>query len=119
MCRCVSIIPGMTRPPRRTTGRPPEPFGVIAGLLAVVRTPVRCSVSGTLGAPARTCQGRDREEGAVPREGAGPDFIEALARGLDVIAAFRPARQALTLAEVAAATGLARPTARRILLTLQ
>jgi hypothetical protein len=26
----------------------------------------------------------------MPREGAGPDFIEALARGLEVIAAFRP-----------------------------
>jgi IclR family transcriptional regulator, pca regulon regulatory protein len=54
----------------------------------------------------------------MPRAGAGPDFIEALARGLDVIAAFRPAYGALTLTEVAAATGLARPTARRILLTL-
>ena len=51
----------------------------------------------------------------MPREGAGPDFIEALARGLEVIAAFRPGRPAPTLAEVAAATGLARPTARRIL----
>jgi IclR family pca regulon transcriptional regulator len=54
----------------------------------------------------------------MPREGTGPDFIEALARGLDVIAAFAPGRPAMTLAEVAAATGLARPTARRILLTL-
>ena len=54
----------------------------------------------------------------MAREGAGPDFIEALARGLEVIAAFRPGRPVLTLADVAAATGLARPTARRILLTL-
>lgn len=54
----------------------------------------------------------------MPREGTGPDFIEALARGLEVIAAFRPGRPEMTLAEVAAATGLARPTARRILLTL-
>lgn len=54
----------------------------------------------------------------MPREGAGPDFIEALARGLEVIAAFEPGRPAMTLAEVASATGLARPTARRILLTL-
>lgn len=54
----------------------------------------------------------------MPREGTGPDFIEALARGLEVITAFRPGRPELTLAEVAAATGLARPTARRILLTL-
>lgn len=54
----------------------------------------------------------------MPREGAGPDFIEALARGLEVIACFRPQRPAMTLTEVAGATGLARPTARRILLTL-
>jgi IclR family pca regulon transcriptional regulator len=54
----------------------------------------------------------------MPREGTGPDFIEALARGLEVIAAFSPGSGAMTLAEVASATGLARPTARRILLTL-
>jgi IclR family transcriptional regulator, pca regulon regulatory protein len=55
----------------------------------------------------------------MPRAGTGPDFIEALARGLEVIAAFRPGRPVMTLAEVAAATDLARPTARRILLTLE
>ena len=54
----------------------------------------------------------------MPREGAGPDFIEALARGLEVIAAFAPGQPAMSLSEVAAAAGLARPTARRILLTL-
>lgn len=52
------------------------------------------------------------------RPDTGPDFIEALARGLDVIRAFRPLRPVMTLSEVAAATDLARPTARRILLTL-
>ncbi|GAB3438939.1 IclR family transcriptional regulator domain-containing protein [Actinophytocola sediminis] len=54
----------------------------------------------------------------MPRAGTGPDFIEALARGLEVIAAFRPNRPAMSLADIATATGLARPTARRILLTL-
>jgi IclR family pca regulon transcriptional regulator len=54
----------------------------------------------------------------MPRENSGPDFIEALARGLEVIAAFDSARPAMSLSEVATATGLARPTARRILLTL-
>ncbi len=49
----------------------------------------------------------------------GPDFIEALARGLDVIRAFGPRRPGMSLSEVAAATGLARPTARRMLLTLE
>lgn len=55
----------------------------------------------------------------MPRTGTGPDFIEALARGLEVIAAFRPGTELMTLTDVATATGLARPTARRILLTLQ
>jgi IclR family pca regulon transcriptional regulator len=49
----------------------------------------------------------------------GPDFIEALARGLDVIRAFAPNRPTMSLSEVASAAGLARPTARRILLTLE
>lgn len=53
------------------------------------------------------------------RGGTGPDFIEALARGLSVIRAFGPSRSTMTLSEVAAATGLARPTARRMLLTLE
>jgi IclR family transcriptional regulator, pca regulon regulatory protein len=54
----------------------------------------------------------------VAREKSGPDFIEALARGLDVIRVFRPREPIMTLAAVAGQTGLARPTARRILLTL-
>lgn len=53
------------------------------------------------------------------RSETGPDFIEALARGLDVIRAFGPNRPIMTLSEVAAATDLARPTARRMLLTLE
>jgi len=51
--------------------------------------------------------------------GTGPDFVEALARGLDVLAGFGPHRPTMTLSEVAATTGLARPTARRLLLTLE
>lgn len=51
--------------------------------------------------------------------GTGPDFVEALARGLDVLTCFDAHRRELTLAEIAAATDLARPTARRLLLTLE
>src|SRR5690242_11338584 len=51
--------------------------------------------------------------------GSGPDFVESLARGLDVLQAFDAHHRALSLAEVATATGLARPTARRLLLTLE
>ncbi|MGC4110120.1 MAG: IclR family transcriptional regulator C-terminal domain-containing protein [Nocardioides sp.] len=50
--------------------------------------------------------------------GSGPDFVEALARGLDVLRCFDATHRQMSLAEVAAATGLARPTARRLLLTL-
>jgi IclR family pca regulon transcriptional regulator len=51
--------------------------------------------------------------------GVGPDFVEALARGLDVLTCFDERRPRMSLAEVAAETGLARPTARRLLLTLE
>lgn len=55
----------------------------------------------------------------MSRDDAGPDFIEALARGLDVLRCFGPHRAPLSLTEIATATGLARPTARRIVLTLE
>jgi len=51
--------------------------------------------------------------------GTGPDFVEALARGLDVLACFDADHRSMSLTEVATAAGLARPTARRLLLTLQ
>jgi IclR family pca regulon transcriptional regulator len=49
--------------------------------------------------------------------GNGPDFVESLARGLDILASF--STRGMSLTEVATATGLARPTARRLLLTLE
>jgi len=54
------------------------------------------------------------------RESTSPDFIEAIARGFDVIRALGdgPTRPR-SLSELAAQTGLARPTTRRILITLQ
>src|SRR2546421_9169662 len=51
--------------------------------------------------------------------GKGPDFVEALARGLDILAAFGAGHRGMSLSEVAAAAGLTRPTARRLLLTLE
>ena len=82
-----------TVPPRRTTGpdswslrRPPggsdapddRPHCGQAVLGAAIGRGVKDHVPGP------------GQEVAMPREGTGPDFIEALARGLDVIAAFRP-----------------------------
>jgi IclR family pca regulon transcriptional regulator len=51
--------------------------------------------------------------------GTGPDFVEALARGLDVLACFDTEHRRMSLTEVATVAGLARPTARRLLLTLE
>lgn len=55
----------------------------------------------------------------MSREKTSPDFVEALARGLDVIKAFGSHQHAMSLSEVASEAGLARATARRILLTLE
>jgi len=55
----------------------------------------------------------------VARRDSSPDFVEAIARGLDVIRAFGPRQPVMSLAAAAAAAGLPRPTARRILLTLE
>jgi IclR family pca regulon transcriptional regulator len=55
----------------------------------------------------------------VARRDSSPDFIEAIARGLDVIRVFGPGQPVMSLAAVAGASGLPRPTARRILLTLE
>ncbi|OKI01104.1 IclR family transcriptional regulator [Streptomyces sp. CB02923] len=49
----------------------------------------------------------------------GPEFVESLARGLLTLTAFGAGRAALPLTAVAEATGLARATARRALLTLE
>jgi IclR family transcriptional regulator, pca regulon regulatory protein len=55
----------------------------------------------------------------MARRDNSPDFIEAIARGLDVIRAFGSGQPTMSLAAVAAASDLPRPTARRILLTLE
>lgn len=59
-------------------------------------------------------EGRHRRE-----SGTNADFVEALARGLDVITCFGPTALELTVSDVASRTELARPTARRLLLTLE
>lgn len=54
----------------------------------------------------------------MTRRETDPDFVESIARGFDVITAFSPTAPTMSLSDVANATGLARPTARRILRTL-
>jgi IclR family transcriptional regulator, pca regulon regulatory protein len=55
----------------------------------------------------------------MPRRDGDPDFVESIARGFDVLKSFDRARPVMSLSEVAAVAGLARPTARRILRTLE
>ncbi|MGC9494855.1 IclR family transcriptional regulator domain-containing protein [Streptomyces sp. WG7] len=54
---------------------------------------------------------------AASKHELGRDFVESLARGLTVLTAFGEDHPALTLTDVAKATGLARATARRALIT--
>ncbi|MYX42786.1 helix-turn-helix domain-containing protein [Streptomyces sp. SID89] len=56
---------------------------------------------------------------AASKQELGREFVESLARGLTVLTAFDADRPALTLAEVAKATGLPRATARRVLITYE
>lgn len=46
------------------------------------------------------------------------DFINSLARGLEVISAFSRSKPAMTLSDMSRATGMTRATVRRLLLTL-
>ena len=61
----------------------------------------------------------DAEQSTTNKRNGSGDFVEALARGLDVIKSFGPTSMELTVSEVAARTGLPRPTARRLLMTLE
>jgi IclR family pca regulon transcriptional regulator len=54
----------------------------------------------------------------VQVEAAGPDFLEALARGLRVIEAFSRERRQLTLSDIARVVDLPRASVRRTLATL-
>jgi IclR family transcriptional regulator, pca regulon regulatory protein len=55
---------------------------------------------------------------SASKQELGSEFVESLARGLTVLTAFGTGRAELTLSAVAEATGLARATARRALITL-
>jgi IclR family transcriptional regulator, pca regulon regulatory protein len=54
----------------------------------------------------------------MPRQSSS-DFVEALARGLAIITAFSPTATVLSVSDVATRTSLPRPTARRLLITLE
>ncbi|MFJ8310776.1 MULTISPECIES: IclR family transcriptional regulator C-terminal domain-containing protein [unclassified Streptomyces] len=56
---------------------------------------------------------------SASKQELGAEFVESLARGLTVLTAFGAGRAELSLSAVAEATGLARATARRALITLE
>ncbi|MDQ1027003.1 IclR family pca regulon transcriptional regulator [Streptomyces umbrinus] len=93
-------------------------------LLPRLRASVRAMERDLRDAPAQQPAARATPAGLATWTGAsknelGREFIESLARGLTVITAFGEGRAELTLTEVAQATGLARATARRALITLE
>ncbi|MEV7289063.1 IclR family transcriptional regulator C-terminal domain-containing protein [Streptomyces sp. NPDC093252] len=94
-------------------------------LRTILLPPLRSAVAAmerTL-ATAPPAEPADRPSGLAGWTGAskqelGREFVESLARGLTVVTAFGEGRPELTLTAVAEATGLARATARRALITL-
>jgi len=58
------------------------------------------------------------EDARMPQE-PDSDFVEALARGLAIVTAFSPTATVLSVSDAAARTSLPRPTARRLLMTLE
>ncbi len=60
----------------------------------------------------------DTIEPADGLEGSDRDYVNSLARGLEVISAFTRTRPKMTLSEISRATGMTRATVRRFLLTL-
>ncbi|GAA3804254.1 IclR family transcriptional regulator C-terminal domain-containing protein [Streptomyces coacervatus] len=91
-------------------------------LLPRLRTAVRAMEDDLREAPpaqpAAAPSGLATWTGASKQE-LGREFVESLARGLTVLTAFGEGRARLTLTDVATATGLARATARRALITYE
>ena len=54
----------------------------------------------------------------MQKEISNRDFVNSLARGLEVIRAFTRTRPSMTLSDISRATGMTRATVRRFLLTL-
>ncbi|WP_327351632.1 IclR family transcriptional regulator domain-containing protein [Streptomyces sp. NBC_01304] len=92
-------------------------------VLPRLRTAVAAMEQTLRGAPAASAPAPDRAALAdwtgASKQALGREFVESLARGLTVLTAFGEGRDALPLTAVAEATGLARATARRALITLE
>jgi IclR family transcriptional regulator, pca regulon regulatory protein len=82
---------------------------------AAIEADLRDAPPVVAGPPATSVEQAPRVEVDGDRE---TDFVQSLQRGLAVIRAFDAENPALTLSDVAKATGLARAAARRFVLTL-
>lgn len=114
----VSVVSHTSRHGARSLGE---------AVLPRLRATVAAMESALADAAAAAEPGSATPTGPVPaawtrasKQELGPEFVESLARGLTVLTAFdRAPRAALPLTAVAEATGLARATARRSLITLE
>jgi IclR family pca regulon transcriptional regulator len=71
----------------------------------------------TLDFPSLVCDKRTMQK--LSAFEGNPDFVLSLARGLAVVEAFAGRTEGVTVAEVAATTGLSRAAVRRLLITLE
>src|SRR5215470_10446104 len=86
------------------------------GILTIVRTAHIICISAQIRPPA----GEQQEPMAIAGTSLeSRNYVEALARGLQVMRAFREQSDRLTLSDVARLTDLSRASVRRSLLTLQ
>ncbi|MEV2213865.1 IclR family transcriptional regulator C-terminal domain-containing protein [Streptomyces sp. NPDC050997] len=91
----------------------------VAEMEGALREAAAASTSASGSAPAAVSASASAHLLRASKQELGREFIESLARGLTVLTAFGEDRTALTLTEVAKATGLARATARRALITYE
>lgn len=95
------------------------PAAFLPRLREAVAAMERTLESAPASGPASTAGSTPASSIAEAKNEMGREFIESLARGLAVLTAFGEGRAELPLTAVAEATGLARATARRALITLE
>ncbi|MFF9787528.1 IclR family transcriptional regulator domain-containing protein [Streptomyces nigrescens] len=100
----ADALPGAVLPRLRET---------VAAMEDALHAPRAGTPSATVTGPSHATWMR------ASKQELGPEFVESMARGLITLTAFGTGRAALPLTAVAEATGLARATARRALITLE
>ncbi|WP_105971983.1 IclR family transcriptional regulator domain-containing protein [Streptomyces geranii] len=115
---CVASVVSHTS--RRTaTGLREELLPRLRSTVAAMEADLRADLREGPTAEARVPPSDLAAWTGASKQELGREFVESLARGLTVLTAFGESRAELTLTEVARATGLARATARRALITYE